>query len=229
MARGVTLPGSIDYISTITDVREVALSGTADLDYWRERLRGAGLVPYDDDGRASLLLTALESKFRGIPFRELSISVRVGDGDEAYLAHAFNSSRLLAYAERVFFQTPYRLAGLAVDERIPAHMTLSLHGRPLFSARMAAGSMPARSEEPLWEGAIYLPGGEKVFYARLSGAADIYPFTRQDLVDIRPHPEVAIFSQLIESNFAGKEWMVRAGAVHARSVTYPRAGAASDR
>lgn len=221
--------GPIDYISTITDVREVALTGTADLDYWRERLQVARLVPYDDDGRASLMLTAIESKFRGIPFRELSISVRVGGGDEAFLAHAFNSSRLLAFAERVFFQTPYQLAGLTVSERVPAHMAVSSGGHALFSARMAASSTPARSEEPLWQGAIYLPGGEKVFYARLSGAADVYSFSAQDEIDIRPRPDAPIFDQLIASNFAGKEWMVRRGAVHARSRTYPRAAVARGR
>ena len=220
---------TIDYISTITDVREVSLAGTADLDYWRAELRGAGLDPYDADGRAALLLSAIEAKFRGILFRELSISVRVGGGDEAYLAHAFNSSRMLAFAERVFFQTPYQLAGLTVSERVPAHMAVSSGGRTWFSARMAAAATPARYEEPLWEGAIYLPGGDKVFYARLSGAADVYPFAAQDEIAIQPHSEAPIFSQLIASDFAGREWMVRRGAVHARSRTYPRSGLARDR
>ena len=104
------------YISTITDVREVALAGTADLAYWRERLRGEGLAPLDDDGRASLLLTAIESKFRGIPFRELSISVLLPGGG-AFLAHAFNSSRLLAFAERMDMQD---LRFLAVSVTIQA-------------------------------------------------------------------------------------------------------------
>src|SRR5690606_28624144 len=89
-----------DYITTITDVREVALWATADLGYWRERLRDEDLLPFDDGGRAALLLTAIDSKFRGISFRELSISVLVGDGRSAFLAHAFSSSRLLAFAER---------------------------------------------------------------------------------------------------------------------------------
>ncbi len=218
-----------DYISTIIGVREVSLAGTADLDYWRDELRGAGLAPYDDDGRAALMLSAIDARFRGIPFRELSISVRVGGGEEAYLAHAFNSSRALAFAERVFFQTPYQLAGLTVSERPPAHMAVSSGGRTWFGARMAAAATPARREEPLWEGAIYLPGGEKVFYARLSGAADIYPFSAQDEISIQPRPDAPIFSQLIASGFAGREWMVRRGAVHARSRTYPRSGTARGR
>ncbi|RIK14702.1 MAG: hypothetical protein DCC51_15530, partial [Anaerolineae bacterium] len=115
------------YISTITGVREVALTGTADLASWSARLRAMNLVPYNDNGRASLLLTAIEARFRGIPFREMSISVVVSDDGGAnvggaYLAHAFNSSRLLAFAERAFFRTPYHLAVLTATEQLPARI-----------------------------------------------------------------------------------------------------------
>lgn len=210
----------ITYISTITDVREVALIGTADLDYWRERLRNEGLEPFDDDGHASLLLTAIGSKFRGIPFRELSISVLVGDGSAAFLAYAFNSSRLLAFAERTFFQTPYEPAGLTVDERVPAQMSVSVGRRTVFSARMAGQGAPGREADALFEGPIYLPGGHSVFYARLSGAGHIYRFDPADTVTINSDGNHAIFDQLIESDFRGKEWLARDGAVHARSRTF---------
>ncbi len=210
-----------NYISTITGVREVALTGAADLAYWREQLRPARLSPFDDNGRASLLLTAIDANFRGIPFRELSIAVRLQDG-AAYLVQAFNSSRLLALAERLFFQTPYHLADLAVDERPPASFTLSLDGGALFSARMGTNSTPALRDDALWQGAIYLLGGDKLFYARLSGAAAIYPFAAADDVTIAPPAGENIFRQLAESGFVGVEWLARAGAVHARSRTFRR-------
>ena len=213
--------GARDYISTISDVREVALAGVADLDYWCDYLRPEALVPFEDDGRASLLLTGIESKFRGIPFRELSVSVLV-EGGGAYLAQAFNSSRLLAFAERVFFQTPYRLAGLGVDEHLPARMEVARGGHTLFEARMGSQRPPARREDPVFEGPIYLPGSRKVFFARLSGAAGIYPFDPTDRVTIASGSSGTLFTQLLESGFAGVEWLVRAGAVHARSKTYNR-------
>jgi hypothetical protein len=209
------------YISTITDVREVALAGTADLAYWRERLRGEGLAPLDDDGRASLLLTAIESKFRGIPFRELSISVLLPGGG-AFLAHAFNSSRLLAFAERAFFQTPYHLAQLTVDERHPVSIGVARNGRDLFAARMGSERPPAGREDMIFDGPIYLPGGMKMFFARLSGAAGIFPFEAVDTVTLTPDSTESIFRRLLESGFAGEEWRVRSGAVHARTKTYNR-------
>jgi hypothetical protein len=215
------------YISTITNVREVALMGAADLPYWRDRLQPEGLTPFVEDGRAALLLTAIESKFRGIPFRELSVSIRVSDEDGAasggaFLAYAFNSSRLLSLAERILFQTPYHLADLTVDENMPASMAVSVEGRTLFSARMTSSATLAQEENSLFEGPIYLPGGTSLFYARLSGASRIYHFDLLDTVTINPRENDTIFAQLIESNFRGKAWLLRAGAVHVRSKTYRR-------
>ena len=217
------------FISAITGVREVALAATADLAYWRGKLRSEALVPYDDDGRASLLLTAIAAKFRGIPFRELSISVLVSDDGGAtpagaYLAHAYNSSRLLAFAERVFFQTPYHLAQLTMDERIPARMSVSRGERVLFSAQMSDKATPGREEDALFDGPIYLPGGRQVFYARLSGRGQRYAFDAADQMTIQRSPDDPIFGQLLDSDIKGKEWLVRAGAIHARSKTYRREG-----
>lgn len=217
----MNLPGEPAYISTITGVREVALAGTAGLVYWREQLQAEGLVPLEEDGRASLLLTAIEAKFRGITFRELSISVLLEDGG-AFLAHAFNSSRLLAFAERAFFQTPYHLARLDVDEQLPARMGVAQNGRDLFVARMGSERPPTRREDAVFDGPIYLPGGRKVFFARLSGEGGIFPFDATDSVTMAPGSPETIFSQLLDSGFAGKEWLVRDGAVHARTKTYER-------
>jgi hypothetical protein len=210
------------YLSTLTGVREVALAGVANLAYWRDQLQPARLVPWDDGGRASVLLTAIDARFRGISFRELSIAVRVGDGRDAYLAHAFNSSRLLALAERVFFQTPYHLAAPVVDERAPAGFSVSAGGQTLFSARQRANVGPAPPASVEWQGAIYLPGGDKVFYAWLGGPAVVYPWAAGDQMTITPPAGDNIFRQLVESNFEGREWLARPAAIHARSRTYRR-------
>lgn len=219
--------GARDYITTITGVREVVLVGTAELAYWREQLRRERLAPFDNNGRAALQLAAIDSKFRGIPFRELSISVLVSeDGGAtaggAYLIHAYNSSRLLALAERVFFQTPYHLAHLTVEERIPARIEVARGGRAQFAARMGSERPPARREDVLFDGPIYLPGGANVFYARLSGAADVFPIETTDVVTTAADSAEPAFERLLASGFAGTEWLVRPVAAHARTKTYSR-------
>jgi hypothetical protein len=210
------------YLSTISGVREVALRGAADLAFWRAQLQAAQLEPYDEQGRASLLLTAIDARFRGIPFRELSIAVLVGDGQAGYLAHAFNSSRLLAWAERVFFQTPYHLADLAVNERPPAGFSVSANGQTLMSARLRANAPAARQGDELWEGTLYLPGGQKLYRARLSGPATLYTGDPVDTLTIQPPSGDNILRQLVESGFEGREWLVRPAGAHARSRTFRR-------
>ncbi len=207
------------HISTITGVREVGLRGTAELAYWQDTLRSEGLAPLAEGGRAVLMLAAIDATFRGIPFRELSISVALTDGG-AFLAHAYNSSRLLAFAERVFFQTPYHLAELTVRERPPARLGVARGGRAVFDARMGDERPPARREEMLFDGPIYLPGGRRHFFARLSGAADVFPFDATDTVTFASQSPGTIFGRLRESGFTGREWQLRSTAVHARTRTF---------
>src|ERR1700684_3828126 len=100
-------------VKTAADVavREVTLLGAADIAYWADRLRPERLTPAEADGRAGVMLAAISSRFFGVRFRELSLSVlvrppEVGDGrNAAFLVHAFNTSRFFAFCERVFFST----------------------------------------------------------------------------------------------------------------------------
>jgi aminomethyltransferase len=50
-----------------------------DPDLWRDRLRDAGLAPAERDGRAQVLIVAADSKYLGVPFREVSFSVLVAE------------------------------------------------------------------------------------------------------------------------------------------------------
>jgi len=219
-------PSRLRYVAVVAPVREVILAGTADLAYWRDRLQGTRLFPYDDGGRAALLVSALSSTFRGLPFREFSVSVAVSrqsngaTHDGVYLAGAYNSSRLLAFAERAFFQTPYVPAGIEVSEQPPISIAAGRNGATRFAASLARETPRAGHEAQDWEGAIYLPGGEKVFYARLTGSTDVYPFTAADTLALHPGEDDAALRQLAESGFAGREWRVRAAATHSRSKTY---------
>lgn len=99
---------AITYVTRIENVREVILHGAADLSFWRARLHMSGLFPYQEQGRAALLLTATDLSWLGVRFQEFTVSVvvsQVEDGsrqDGFYLVGAFNSSRLLTLAENLF-------------------------------------------------------------------------------------------------------------------------------
>jgi len=222
-------PASVAYIATIAPVREVILAGSADLAYWRARLAEVGLFPHDDGGRAALSVSAIAGRFRGLPFREVSVAVVVSDRDGGppdaiYLAGAFNSSRLLAWAERAFFRTPYQPANIRLNEPPAVAVEVGLGGHVAYAASMAAAG-PARHEAQAWEGAIHLPphgARRELFYARLAGPTTVTPFTAPDTLTIHPRGD-DVLRQLVESGFAGQEWRVRTAAVHARSRTYRRA------
>jgi len=65
------------YIAVLPHVREIALLGTSDLAFWTDRLAGEDLCPLDFGGQAHVLISAIEARFLGIAFREISITVFV--------------------------------------------------------------------------------------------------------------------------------------------------------
>lgn len=226
------------YNVEISPVREVMLRGTADFEFWKERLAREDLVPAGDGLRAQLIITALDSQFMGLRFREASLAVFVENGegpgadDAAYLMHAFNSSRMFAFVERTFYHTPYQQADVRVDAHLPAAFQIGYRGAVVFRAEMSAiasasSRKPARCQEERWEGPIFLPGAKsgtsgEVFFGRLVGHTDSYPFLPEDTVTIRPDAEAPVFRWLLESEFAGQEWGLRQSATHARSRTVKR-------
>ena len=223
-------PPDIAYIATIAPVRELILAGSADLAYWRQRLAAVGLFPHDDGGRAAVSVSAIAGRFRGLPFREVSVAVVVGERDDGladaiYLAGAFNSSRPLAWAERAFFRTPYQLADIRLSQPPTIAAAVTVAGQVVYTAeKRPAPAEPLRREAQAWEGRIYLPphgARRELFYARLAGPTDVYPFNPADTLTIRPQGD-DVLHWLVESGFVGHEWRVRAAAVHARSRTYPR-------
>ena len=212
-------PADAPFVATITPVHELILAGTADLAYWRARLAAVGLFPHDAAGRAVLTLSAIAGRFRGLPFREFSVGVVAGEeeggDDSVYLVGAFNSSRLLAWAERTFFRTPYEPANIRLNEQPPAGFTVSVAGQVVGAATLAAAT-PPRHEAQAWQGRIYLPprgAHRELFYARLAGPTDVYPFGAADTLTIQPRPGDDVLGCLVESGFAGQEWRVRAAAV----------------
>lgn len=228
----------VPYIAEIEPVREVSLVGSADLEFWTEPLARVGLFPKPLDGRAQVVLSAMGSKFRGISFRELCISVVAqvagseAAGDALYVVQAFNSSRLFTFCERVFFSTPYRHAALDVSMGEAAAFDLRVGPTSLLQARFSAANRnpaePLRTSAECFEGPIFLPPqgsrdemSPRFFRARIAGQTTIWTNDAiRDMVEFAPDGASEVFDSLRASGFAIREWHLRPAANHARSKTF---------
>ncbi len=218
---------SIKYAADLDNVREVTLHGTADLSFWKEVLRQEGFFPYQEADRAILSLSAIDAKWRGFKFREFVIAVGVCYNESGtsldgyYLSHAFNSSKLLSFSERVFFGTPYSQADIQLENKLPAFIKLYDRVEVLLHAEMAMPDATPIVEYLEWKGPIFLPNRRGKFFAILAGETVIYPFSPEtDRFEIKPRSRYEIFRQLIDSDFTGSVWSLRSSARHAKSKTY---------
>lgn len=232
---------AIRYVAAPNHVREVTLRGTADLAFWKSRLAHDDLAPAVRGNRAELLIIGANMAFMGLRFTELSFSVQVlptADAqypNAALLIHAFNTSRMFALCERTFFRTPYYYGDCHVSTSAPVSIQLFEGSKAILQAELrpeaaAVIRQPSRSGNETWQGPIYLPrtgssgtSGGYMFYGKMEGHTDVYPF-RPDLdqISILPSPNAKVLQDLIDSDFQGKEWIVRQDGTHARSKTYPR-------
>ena len=220
---------SIQYAADLDNVREVTLHGTADLSFWKTELHKESLIPYHQENKAVLLLSAIDAKWRRFKFREFVIAVGVcfsEDGanlDGYYLPHAFNSSKLLVFSERVFFQTPYFQGDIQLENKLPASIKLQDRIEVLLNAEMSVQDTPPITEYQEWRGPVFLPNSRGKFFAILAGETESYPFSSAtDRLELKPSPRHPIFQRLLESNFAGKTWSLRSSSRHAKSKTYKR-------
>jgi hypothetical protein len=230
----VTGERTIKYVAQVEPVREVSLVGTADLGFWTERLAAEKLCPSNYGGQARMTIGATDARFKGIRFRELTVTVfcrprEDSQQDGLFLAQAFNSVRWFAWVERNLFSTPYDHAAIDVECQWPASFQLTQKNEVLLGARMAAGGS---REEPsvgdfAWRGPVYLPrgnrGGQKYFWAKIGGETHGYPFDGTcDVLSLQPNSGQRVVDLLIESRFAAFAWAVREAAAHAKSKTYCR-------
>ena len=219
----------VPFVAVVQHVKEATLVLHADLAFWQARLRGTGLHPYNAGGQAELALSATALAWQGSRTREFTLGLTVsrqpaGDRrDGLYLVHAFNSSRLFAFIERTFFQTPYYPAEITVAAGPPAPFTVGDARGSACQAAMAAARAPATVQDEDWRGPIYLGGtaARRYFIARLAGSTAVYPFLPGvDTLTLAPHPATPAFGWLVDSHAAGAEWRLRVDAVHARSRTF---------
>jgi hypothetical protein len=217
-------------------MREISRAGTADSALWTDRLSPEGLQPVIDDGRVPILIITAEGRFKGLFFRELSVSVMVrspqGDGPDAvFMDCAFNSRWLFAWCERALFSTPYYFSKIH-QSLSPVAFEATQGGDVFLRASMGSnGSIrqPVRVEPVKIDGPIFVPtksakaADRKLFLASLSGVTSFTPFdAATDEFVIRPVTAFPTLQRLIDSRFQPVEWIVRADAFHAKSKTLRR-------
>lgn len=225
-----TAPEStVKYVADIQPVREVTLLGSADLDFWKQRLESEGLTPIDRGGKAQLLVIAAAMKFKVIRFAELSFSVLAQHGGQegAYLIHAFNTVRFFAFVERNLFSAPYYRGDVQLDVGPRPFARVADAAGGSFNMEMASPPrQPASIGDAGWEGPVLLPragrkkgAARKYFLAKIRGETKRYPFISDDRIAIQPSARSPIFQWLIDSGFAGREWSIRESARHSKSKT----------
>ena len=204
------------------------------------------LDPAERDGQAQVMVSAAELKYWGVRFREVSFSVQVRPVEDltrpnaAYLLGAYNSLRMFAFVERVFFSTPYRYGDVRVSASLPAFVHIFKNDDVVFRAEMAAdgvgpGREPSQVGEDGWDGPVFLPekhrskdGPGRLFFARVRGNTRAYPLLpSQDVVAIKPSIGCEVLQALSDSHFVAQQWNIREDAAHAKSKTYKRTDLAS--
>jgi hypothetical protein len=236
----------VKWVAELSHVREVTLLGTADLAYWQDRLREEKLDPAERDGQAQVMVSAAELKYWGVRFREVSFSVQVRPVEDltrpnaAYLLGAYNSLRMFAFVERIFFSTPYRYGDVRVSASLPAFVHIFKNDDVVFRAEMGAdgvepGREPSQVGEDGWDGPVFLPekqrskdGPGRLFFARVRGHTRAYPLLpARDVVAIKPSSGCEVLQALSDSHFVAQQWNIREDAAHAKSKTYKRTDLAS--
>ena len=228
-----SVPEKIKYVAKVEDVREVTLIANADLSYWRDHLRNDGFVPYVDNGKAELMISSADLKWKSMRSQEVSVSVKIccndkNEPDGYFLLHAFNSSRLFAFIERIFFHTPYYYGRIAVSAEHPVSVVVDEKEQNLMMLHIPENRLPDKTENKDWNGPIFLPfqpgkkaDQRKLFFAKIGGLTRVYSFQPStDLIRLQRAKKHPVIQMLQESNLTGKEWQVRNNASHAKSKTY---------
>jgi hypothetical protein len=224
-----TLAMPVKYVAEIKNVREICLIGSADLEFWKVHLGQMRLSPTNFAGHARIYISAMKLKWMGIAFEELSIAIPIdppaSNTPSVYLVSTFSTSRLLAWCERTFFQTPYEHAQITMQ----ADQPWSFHLRDDTLSTLAVhcrSTLPISTVEDDWTVSIFLPSASqsshrKFFHAKLTGPVQLAPFTATSAqFELQPSLQQLAIQLLVDSHFTPTEWRVRPSATHARSKTF---------
>ncbi len=238
-----TMPSSTAQLpktaAEVSPVREVTLFARADLTPFVELLEPQALQPKSIDGKAELMMSATDTRFYGIRFREFSINVLLEDAaanarNEAsvFLIRAFNTVRFFAWVERTVFRTPYDHAVISGQYNTPVKISVTRRARPIVDLCMAdiPDREPLRSGEDNWTGRIHLPtppgkqapADAKMFFGELSGQAEVYAFDEADQIRLHEQSDYPILQTINAANFQPKRWLIRQAGRHKKTKTVPR-------
>ena len=217
------------YAAIIDNVHEVALWGKANLIYWKNYLKTFDFCPYNENDSASVIISALNSKFKGIKFSEFSASLKIsfskeGSTDDGYyLIQAYNSIRFFSWVERKIYKTPYYPGKIFLNNTIPAKLTLESGGSKLLESGMESDRTLIEEKQELLDCKIFIPGngGRNYFHASLGGLTDTFNFTSGDTFIIAENAG-GVWKLLIESDFTPIRWKIRNNAFHKKSKTFKR-------
>ena len=213
----------------------MALEGTADWHWWRNHLEGDQLEPVGVDGLAQVIVTGLDARWIGIPFRDLSVAIaarRLSRPEEQgyYFARAFNASRFFAGVERWWFHTPY-LYRRDLHMEVGDAPAISLGSRPTLDVLAKPGpGRPSGGPDPTQEmgynGPLFLPRGDdrarrRWLMVRTHGLTSTFHFDAAcDRFELGTECPDNILAGLRASHFQGVRWHLRRNATHARSKTF---------
>jgi len=219
----------VKYIAEIKNVREICLVGAADLEFWKTHLGQLRLSPTNVAGHARIFISAVKLKWMGIAFEELSIAIAIDPPDSSthriYLVSAFNTSRLLAWCERTFFQTPYEHAQISMQSEQPWAFDLRDNSLSTLAVHCRRAA-PTATVYDDWTVSIFLPftsksSRRKFFHAKLTGLVQLAPFAATAAeFKLQPSSQQPAIQLLVDSHFVPTEWRVRPNATHARSKTF---------
>lgn len=219
------------YIAEVPHTREVTLMATCPAAAWSDVLAVCGLVPFGRDGRADVLISAVDAAWRGKRFRELIAGVFVtrqpgGDvPDGIYISAALHSSRLFGWIERTCFGTPHRHAQIDLVSEPPVSLR-ARSGAVTLVASMGGPRPVIRREQVDWRLPIFLPphgdprGRRRCFHVRIAGVTDVIPFVDgEDSRVLEPASQSDAWAYLRAAGFTPSEWHIRSDSLHARSKT----------
>ena len=218
-------PKNAKYAATVENVKELRLTGNANLEFWNKHFADKPFQVFDNQGFAEITISATELVWKGFRYNELTITLALAEKDNphkqvgVFMLHAFNTNRFFAFCERAFFSTPYYFGRINLQETGLFSMNASGHKQVLFTAEMSETERPINEVNDNWEGAVFLKK-EKYFIAKLLGETKVYPFLESDKIILKSDAKHSVFEQLINSGFMAKEWRWRADAFHAKSKTY---------
>lgn len=211
----------IDYITVVEPVHEITLIGHIEYDRWKSLFQSEEFYPETQNNRIELVLSAVDSSYMGIRFKEFSVSFRLCK-NEFFLVDAYNSRRLFAWAERNFFATPYYNGHLLIQSH---HLDIRKGKSRLMVASLPESAPVIEENHEVNEWKIWLPKKLRkqvnvphYFHAKLEGHTQYYDVASGS-INFNKDSGISIFDDLNKSDFVLTHWLIREGAIHSKSKT----------